>query len=120
MIDSDGHTRMCDFGLSKILEKGQLCYTYCGTPPYMPPEMVSNSPVYDAKVDLWSLAISIYEWYTRGELPFPEDDSDKMMKAISSKNPFNLSKVNKFNPNGTDFLSKMLEKNPKKRLGYSG
>lgn len=41
MIDKQGYLKLIDFGYSKIM-KSHSTYTFCGTPHYMAPEIVSN------------------------------------------------------------------------------
>lgn len=40
LLDIDGHIRIADFGLSKIIPKRQKSYSFCGSPEYMSPEML--------------------------------------------------------------------------------
>lgn len=39
LLDSQGHIKLCDFGISKIVES-ELNYSFCGSPEYMAPEML--------------------------------------------------------------------------------
>jgi serum/glucocorticoid-regulated kinase 2 len=39
IIDSDGHIRLADYGLSKIM-KEDLTHSFCGSAEYMAPEML--------------------------------------------------------------------------------
>jgi len=57
ILDTEGHIRLTDFGLSKK-ESESKTYTFCGTPEYISPEIISNKG-YDKNVDWWSL-VSIY------------------------------------------------------------
>lgn len=41
LIDSEGHIRLTDFGLSKVLE-GDQTKTFAGTPEYIAPEIVKG------------------------------------------------------------------------------
>ena len=42
MIDETGYVKIIDYGLAKILSQGdELAQSYCGTPEYLAPEMVS-------------------------------------------------------------------------------
>ena len=42
LIDMDGHVRIADFGLAKpnITSKKGKAFSFCGSPEYMPPEMI--------------------------------------------------------------------------------
>jgi len=41
LIDSDGYLTLIDFGLAKILKEDEETQTFCGTPEYLAPEMVT-------------------------------------------------------------------------------
>ena len=38
-IHLDGHIKLGDFGLCKVIEKGGMTKSICGTPGYIAPEM---------------------------------------------------------------------------------
>ena len=41
LIDNEGHIKIADFGLSKLLtSENQMAFSYCGSPEYMAPEML--------------------------------------------------------------------------------
>jgi serum/glucocorticoid-regulated kinase 2 len=51
LLDSQGHIKLTDFGLSKILEnEDDKAYTVCGTPQYLVPEILLRKG-YDKTVD---------------------------------------------------------------------
>ena len=52
LLDKDGHIRLTDFGLSKIMDKDRT-YSFCGTPEYLAPEMIDGDG-YGKSVDLWA------------------------------------------------------------------
>ena len=55
LLDTEGHIKLTDFGLSKINKKGNdLTYTFCGTPEYLAPEVVVGKG-HGVCVDYWSL-----------------------------------------------------------------
>ena len=59
LLDSEGHVKLTDFGLSKIREKNdELTYTFCGTPEYLAPEIIKNEG-YSKEVDFWALVSQI-------------------------------------------------------------
>jgi tetratricopeptide (TPR) repeat protein/predicted Ser/Thr protein kinase len=70
MIDEDGDVRIMDFGIASSIEtKGAtLPGMMIGTPEYMSPEQIDGSQI-DARSDIYSLGIIIYELLT-GKTPF--------------------------------------------------
>ncbi len=41
VIDEEGHCMLTDFGLSKVgLQEGELTKSFCGSPAYIPPEIL--------------------------------------------------------------------------------
>lgn len=40
LLDSDGHTRITDFGFAKVIKR--RTFTLCGTPDYLAPEIILN------------------------------------------------------------------------------
>jgi len=114
LIDLDGHIKISDFGLSKILYKpNDKTYTLCGTPQYISPEILEKKG-YDKTVDWWSLGCFFYEMLT-GRLPI-------LIPKGSQINPTLYHEPIKFpetmNPMAIDLISQLLKVNPKKRLGY--
>jgi serine/threonine protein kinase len=61
MIDAQGYPKLIDFGFAKYVP--DKTYTLCGTPGYLPPEVVMTRG-HDCSADRWSLGILIYEMIT--------------------------------------------------------
>lgn len=78
LLDNEGYPKLTDFGLAKFLSEKDLAKTFCGTPEYLPPEVIldqgSNRPG-----DWWSLGILIYE-LVFGIPPFYSRNVQKMYK----------------------------------------
>lgn len=116
LLDEDGHVRLCDFGLSKdeLPADGQT-QTFCGTPHYLAPEVI-NRESYGKEVDWWSLGTLLFEMLT-GLPPFYDSNINKMYVKICTnelKLPAGMS------PACKSLLRGLLEKNPRKRLGFKG
>eukprot|EP00002_Diphylleia_rotans_P031300 TRINITY_DN6501_c0_g1_i3.p1 TRINITY_DN6501_c0_g1~~TRINITY_DN6501_c0_g1_i3.p1 ORF type:complete len:442 (+),score=59.18 TRINITY_DN6501_c0_g1_i3:78-1403(+) len=95
MIDSQGHIRLIDFGLSKVLEKGsRSTNTFCGTPEYMAPEVIRGNS-YTQAVDWWGLGTLLFEMLV-GVPPFYDEDTNEMYDRILNDPidfPYSVSKV---------------------------
>ena len=112
LLDKDGHVRLTDFGLAKQNISDNKTYTFCGTPEYLAPEVVTSEG-HGRGVDWWSLGTLIYEMMN-GLPPFYDPNMTEMYKKIMHS-PLNFPSF--FSANAMDLLSKLLERNPEKRLG---
>ncbi len=70
MIAPDGSVKLMDFGISKLMASVQLTGTsvIMGTPMYMSPEQLKNSRDVDARADVFSVGVVLYEALT-GNIP---------------------------------------------------
>ena len=114
LIDKDGHIKLTDFGLSKLCEDFP-CKTnsLCGTPEYLAPEILFEKD-YGIEVDWWSLGVLIYEMLS-GYLPFRIIPEEKITKNVYKKK---IKIFNHFSHAAKDLVKKLLEYNPKKRIGF--
>ena len=114
MLDSNGHIKLTDFGLSKMVTKSkEKAFTICGTPQYLAPEILSDDG-YDNSVDWWSLGCVMYEMLV-GKAPFKIPKGSYLTADLYKKKitiPENVT------PEAKDLISQLLVPNPKNRLGY--
>jgi serine/threonine-protein kinase len=86
---SQPFVKLLDFGISKFntLEKGNHALTTegatLGTPYYMSPEQVLGSASVDARTDIYSLGVVLYECLT-GKRPFDADGMGALAVKIHS------------------------------------
>ena len=78
LLDSDGHVKIVDFGLSKYLTGATR--SVCGTPEYVAPEVILNKG-HDISADYWSLGVLMFELLT-GTPPFTGTDPMKTYNII--------------------------------------
>ncbi|XP_003384983.1 PREDICTED: protein kinase C delta type-like [Amphimedon queenslandica] len=113
LLDCDGHAKLADFGMCKEgVFAPNKTGTFCGTPDYISPEIVKNER-YSYSVDFWSLGVLSYEMLT-GQSPFSGDSEEELFDSICNCNvPFPSFLA----PSSIDYLKKLLERDPEKRLG---
>ncbi|MEP6923506.1 MAG: protein kinase [Pyrinomonadaceae bacterium] len=129
MIRSDGYVKVLDFGIAKLTEREPpkldpeavtLVQTMTspgmiiGTAFYMSPEQARGSAV-DARSDIFSLGVVIYELITRG-LPFSGATMSDVIAAILRSEPQPFSEiVRNVPPELESHIAKTLKKNRAER-----
>ncbi|MGB6945665.1 MAG: protein kinase [Bryobacteraceae bacterium] len=95
MVDDAGRVWLMDFGLARSMELSGLTRTgvLMGTPDYMSPEQARAEKV-DARSDLFSLGIIVYEMLT-GRLPF---QADTLMAKLLMRVQQNATPVTEIEP----------------------
>ncbi|KAG0026328.1 camp-dependent protein kinase catalytic subunit [Podila clonocystis] len=80
LIDAQGNIKITDFGFAKHLADNETAWTFCGTPDYLAPEVITSKG-YGKAADWWSFGIFIFEMLA-GYPPFYDDDLFKMCQKI--------------------------------------
>ncbi|MBS2018337.1 MAG: protein kinase [Deltaproteobacteria bacterium] len=88
LADTDGGAvlKVLDFGVSKapgfgVVTRMTRTGEVMGSPCYMAPEQVRNAKSVDARADVWSLGVVLYELLC-GEMPFAAVSSTQLFAAI--------------------------------------
>ncbi len=90
--------KILDFGIAKVMDAaggmGSKTRTgvLLGTPAYMSPEQIKNSKDVDARTDLWSAGVMLYEMLT-GRVAFPAPTEYARLSAVLNSNPPPLESV---------------------------
>jgi len=115
MICQDGHIKLVDFGLAKtgVFEAVKGARSFVGTMEYLSPEMANKSD-HGYAVDYWSLGMVLYEMLV-GLPPWYSENREKVLYHIQNSEVVFPSGV--VSSSAKDLLRKLLEKNPRERLG---
>ena len=123
MIDLEGYIKIIDYGLAKKLDETEEdeATTYCGTPEYLAPEMVSRSG-HDKSVDWWAIGVLMYEMLF-GMTPFYNQNQRKLLKKIKTAKVLFPDKTKfkiEYSDEIMDLIIKLLDKDRSTRLGTNG
>jgi len=117
MLTSGGIVKVMDFGIAKALANTVHTGTgvRIGTARYMSPEQIRGQQV-DARSDIYSLGITLYQLLT-GDIPFHADSDFDLMSAHVNTPPPVFTNQHKDIPKGIEAcVMKTLAKDPSGRF----
>ena len=105
-----------DFGLAQHMPEEDTNSTIKGSPLYMAPEIVLRRQ-YDAKVDLWSVGVILYECLF-GKAPYSSKTMDELIEKIKKDKPIEIPYGTNITSECRDLLVKCLERDVSKRIDF--
>lgn len=115
LMDEDGYLAITDFGMAKVLADNALANSFCGTPEYLAPEVITAEG-HAREADWWGLGVLMYELMV-GIPPFYHQNHNMMFQLIQTSD-LKFHPQIKLSDEAKDFISKCLKKNPKDRMGH--
>ncbi|KAK4775684.1 hypothetical protein SAY87_023645 [Trapa incisa] len=118
LLDKDGNLKLSDFGLSSLSDQHRLCgdgllRTFCGTPIYTAPEVVSRQSYSGPKADAWSCGVILFMLIC-GSLPFEDTSISSLYRKAEKRDykfPSWVSKSARY------VINHLLDPNPTSRMG---
>jgi len=114
LLDEHGYLKLADFGMAKKINPDEKAMSFCGTPEYLAPEIITGEG-HNKSVDWWSFGIMIYEMLC-GIPPFYNENIDRMYELIKLSE-LRFPKKIKISSEAQDLITKFLDRNINTRLG---
>lgn len=121
LVGEDGFLKIIDYGLAKMLQEDEVTMSFCGTPEYLAPEMAAHQG-HDKTVDWWALGVLTYEMLI-GVTPFFNKNRNMLLMKIKNSKvifPDRTQYKIDYSDEIKDFITKLLNKDRRKRLGANG
>lgn len=112
LLSADGEIKICDFGVSKIVRRGEKMSEQCGTPAYIAPEILLDKGYEGFGADIWSAGVVLYAMLY-GTVPFKANNMSELQKMII-KGKYTLAEG--ISKEARDLLGRLLEKDPALRI----
>lgn len=116
VFDVNGFIHLTDFGIAQETDS-MVHNDTSGTPGYMAPEVLLNKP-HTFTADYYAVGVIAYE-LLYGHRPYRGKSRKEIMDEMFSKeiklNPDNMPQ--KWDPSACDFITRLLKRKPKERLG---
>jgi serine/threonine-protein kinase len=110
--------KLLDFGIARATDQPTritVAGTVCGTPDYMSPEQARGSSDVDARSDLWSICVTLFELVT-GRVPFADANYNAVMFAVIHRPPAGLDELAAHDADLVRVLQKGLRKRREDRF----
>ena len=106
--------KICDFGTSKMVEKGAVQKKLVGSSYYIAPEVLKKR--YNEKCDIWSCGVILYILLS-ARPPFGGDSDSEIMERVAlGKYDIESKPFNKISKSAIDLIQKLLLMDVNKRI----
>ena len=118
IVDRDRNSypriKICDFGTSKMFEKGAVQKKLVGSSYYIAPEVLRKR--YDEKCDIWSCGVILYILLS-GRPPFAGETDKEIMESVTlGKYDLKSPPFDSISKSCKDLIQKLLHMESKKRI----
>ncbi|CAN6196405.1 unnamed protein product [Urochloa humidicola] len=102
----------------RVCSGGERSFSFVGTEEYVAPEVVRGDG-HEFAVDWWALGVLVYEM-SHGRTPFRGRNRKETFRNVVLREPEFSAEARRRWPELSDLVTRLLEKEPARRLGYAG
>ena len=117
LVDGEGRVKVADLGVSAELRAdGELLTGSAGTPAFAAPETTTPGAKYSGTLcDVWSMGVTLYSLVT-GKVPWDGAGSIIGVQAAVRSEQLRFPEVPSLSEELRDLISRMLDKDPQRRM----
>ncbi|CAO1442863.1 unnamed protein product [Diamesa serratosioi] len=108
--------KICDFGFAQDLAIDEENDSVKGSPLYMAPEIILKQK-YDAKADLWSIGVILYECLF-GKAPYSSKTLQELLDKVNSLQKIQMPLNSKVSKECEDLLFRLLQHSAEQRISF--
>ncbi|XP_038412350.1 obscurin isoform X15 [Canis lupus familiaris] len=106
--------KICDFGFAQNITPGEPQYSKYGSPEFVSPEIIEQTPVSEAS-DIWSMGVISYLSLTCSSPFAGESDRATLLNVLEGRVSWNSPMTAHLSKHAQDFIKATLQRAPKAR-----
>ncbi len=114
LVLKDDTIKIIDFGFAVKCNREVYQKLFCGTPSYMPPEILKKEKYIACYSDIWSLGVLFYTMLF-GIFPFKGKDEDELLKSIN-ETIITFPEYNQIEDKTKELFKRIFVINPNERI----